>query len=211
MRSTTTRRSEQVITSQYVTPQGICDPEQAKAIAKKLFDLYDRDRNGIIDGPEVSPMLVDAYRGMSKAFNPTQADVDTFVQVLDVNRDGKITYQDVENYALRILAGIQPLPSYSIQLPPQRQYNRMVEERLEVARRLFKKFDVTQCGFLTRNEVPGLLRETYKQLNIEFEPTPQDVQAWMDMTDTDCDGKVALQDFEQSIIRSLQEQGISLY
>lgn len=29
----------------------------------------------------------------------------------------------------------------------------MVEERLEVARRLFKKFDVTSCGYLTRNEV----------------------------------------------------------
>lgn len=31
---------------------------------------------------------------------------------------------------------------------------------------------------------------------MEFDPTPSDVQAWMDMTDTDCDGKVSLQDFE---------------
>lgn len=48
----------------------------------------------------------------------------------------------------------------------------MVEERLEVARRLFKRFDITNSGFLTKNEVnnieiiiikvPGLLRETYK-------------------------------------------------
>lgn len=29
--------------------------------------------------------------------------MDTFAQVLDLNRDGRITYQDIENYALRIL------------------------------------------------------------------------------------------------------------
>ncbi|KAM3143135.1 hypothetical protein pb186bvf_004721 [Paramecium bursaria] len=209
MKSQTPRTQPRGI--EYVVPTGVCDQEQAKLVARKLFELYDKDRNGSIDNHEMPQLLIDAYKGMSKAFTPTQNDVETFSQVLDVNRDGRVTYQDIENYALRILAGIQPLPNYSIQPLPQRGYNRMVEERLEVARRLFKRFDITNSGFLTKNEVPGLLRETYKQLNIEFDPTPADVQAWLEMTDTDYDGKVTLQDFEQSIIKSLQEQGISLY
>lgn len=48
-------------------------------------------------------MMVDAYKGMGKGFNPTQADMESFVQVLDSNKDGRVTYQDIEAFALRIL------------------------------------------------------------------------------------------------------------
>lgn len=51
---------------------GICDIESAKAVARRLFETYDRDRNGQLDTMEVAPMMVDAYRGMSKGFNPTK-------------------------------------------------------------------------------------------------------------------------------------------
>ena len=40
----------------------------------------------------------------------------------------------------------------------------MVEERLAVARRLFKQFDVERKGYLTEKQVPNLLK-TVKKLN----------------------------------------------
>ena len=70
---------------------GICDIESAKAVAKRLFETYDKDRNGNLDSMEIAPMMVDAYRGMSKGFNPTKSDVDTYAKILDKNGDGRVT------------------------------------------------------------------------------------------------------------------------
>lgn len=50
-------------------------------------------------------------------------------------------------------------------------YTPMVEERLSVARRLFKQFDVEKKGYLTEKQVPNLLSETYKTLGREFKAT----------------------------------------
>ncbi len=47
----------------------------------------------------------------------------------------------------------------------------MVEERLSVARRLFKQFDVEKKGYLTEKQVPNLLSETYKTLGRDFKAT----------------------------------------
>jgi len=95
-------------------------------------------------------MMVDAYRGMSKGFNPSKSDIDTYVRILDRNGDGKITLQDLEALAIKYLVG-----SYN-ESPPKRvrrQYSKLVEERLEVARRLFRKFDQDNSGFITEDEV----------------------------------------------------------
>lgn len=50
-------------------------------------------------------------------------------------------------------------------------YAPIVEERLAVARRLFKQFDVERKGYLTEQQVPNLLSETYKCLGKTFTAT----------------------------------------
>lgn len=47
---------------------GMSDLESAKIVAKKLFESYDRDRNGIIDNTEAIPMIVDAYKSFNRSF-----------------------------------------------------------------------------------------------------------------------------------------------
>lgn len=64
----------------------------------------------------------------------------------------------------------------------------IAEEKLEVARRLFKKFDIDKSGYITEEEVGPLLRATYKNMGIDYEPTENDVKEWIEMTDTDGDG-----------------------
>jgi Ca2+-binding EF-hand superfamily protein len=59
-------------------------------------------------------------------------------------------------------------------------------------------------------KVPELLKETYAQMGMQYEPTKEDVVIWIEMTDSDGDGKVTLEDYEQLVLRSLQQQGISL-
>ena len=84
---------------------GITDIEGARQIARRIFETYDRDRNGLLDSIEVAPMMVDAYRAMNKGFNPSKADVDTYSRILDRNNDGRVTLQDLEDLAIKYLVG----------------------------------------------------------------------------------------------------------
>lgn len=45
----------------------------------------------------------------------------------------------------------------------------------------------------------------------EITPTQEDVRTWMDMTDSDGDGKVTLQDYERLVVSSLEKAGIKIY
>ncbi|CAD8131968.1 unnamed protein product [Paramecium pentaurelia] len=93
---------------------------------------------------------------------------------------------------------------------PEPKYTKMVQDRLKVARRIFTQIDSDQSGFITETEVPSLLIETYKQMGMTIEPTKEDVELWMEMADQDKDGKVSLVDYEDLIIKGLQQQGIKL-
>lgn len=71
-----------------------------KAVARRLFDTYDRDRNGGIDNVEVVPMIVDVYKSFNRIFSPSRGDIDSFFKylsfviynrVLDRNGDGKVS------------------------------------------------------------------------------------------------------------------------
>jgi len=51
-----------------------------------------------------------------------------------------------------------------------------IQQKLDVARRLFKIFDLDQNGYITDNEVPNALKETYKQIGVDYSPTPYDIK-----------------------------------
>lgn len=82
---------------------GMTDLESAKQVAKKLFETYDRDRNGQIDNVETVPMIVDAYKSFNRSFQPTRGDIDSYMRVMDRNGDGKVTYQDLEEICIKYL------------------------------------------------------------------------------------------------------------
>lgn len=46
---------------------------------------------------------------MGKGFNPSKADTDTFFNVMDTNKDGRVTLQDLEALAIKYLAGVNPI------------------------------------------------------------------------------------------------------
>lgn len=84
------------------------DIENAKLVAKRIFDMYDKDRNNVLDLYEVAPMMQDAYRSMNRSFQPSKLDVDSYARILDRNSDGKITLADVEALCMRYLVGEYP-------------------------------------------------------------------------------------------------------
>lgn len=81
------------------------DIDSAKAIARKIFEVYDRDRSTILENYEISPLLQDVYKSMNRSFTPSRLDVESYARVLDRNGDGKVTLQDVEALCIRYLVG----------------------------------------------------------------------------------------------------------
>lgn len=77
--------------------------DSAKLVAKRLFETYDRNRNGIIDYDESIPMIVDAYKSFNRQFQPTRGDIDSYLKVMDKNGDGKVTYADIEDLCIKYL------------------------------------------------------------------------------------------------------------
>ena len=58
--------------------------------------------------------------------------------ILDRDADGKITIYDLEELSIRNLGNNEK----------KLNQNKLVEERLKVARRLFQKFDINNKGYL---------------------------------------------------------------
>jgi len=87
---TTTNTSNPVLIN-----SGLTDRDGAKNVAKRILDTYDRDRNGLIDSIEVVPMIVDAYKSFNRVFSPSRADIESYLKVLDMNGDGKVTIKDL--------------------------------------------------------------------------------------------------------------------
>jgi len=80
--------------------------------------------------------------------------------------------------------------------------------QLEDARRLFDRFDSDRSGYIDDSELKILMEETYKILGVIKNVTNDEVQSYLDMVDTDKDGKISPQEYEAIIIRSLERIGI---
>ena len=188
----------------------LTDIEGAKALARRIFELYDKDRSGVIENYEIGSMMVDAYRSINKIFTPSKYDVDTYVKVLDRNNDGKVTLQDVEQLVIKYLVGEYDAKSFSKENIKDRLYNPVVQQQLEHARRIFQRYDEDKSGFIDEHEVAPILRDTYKAMGIDFQPTKSDVESYMKMMDTNRDGKISLDEYEQLVLKSLAARGIHI-
>lgn len=47
----------------------------------------------------------DAYKTINKSFEPSKADVDSYIDVLDRDNDGRVTLSDIEQLVIRFLVG----------------------------------------------------------------------------------------------------------
>jgi hypothetical protein len=87
----------------------------------------------------------------------------------------------------------------------------IARKRIDVARRLFKMFDKDESGYLTEDEIPFIIEETYKELGQSYKPSREDVKSYMKMVDTNGDGRISLPEFEEIILRSLKNAGFEIY
>jgi len=82
--------------------------------------------------------------------------------------------------------------------------------QLDEIKRIFEKFDSDRSGFIDQYELKNLLEETYRILGVQRTITQEDVTSYLNMVDTNRDGKISLPEYETIVIRSLEKNGIVL-
>ncbi|EAS07272.1 EF-hand pair protein (macronuclear) [Tetrahymena thermophila SB210] len=184
--------------------------QEARLIGKQVFLNY--SANGQVDGFK---LIKDGQKLLGYDYTPTQEEVSSYgSNILDANKDKSITQEDFEALAIKYLCNKIDLKAQVTQVQqqeePVKRYSKAVEQRLDVARRLFKKFDRDQSGVISRDEVPQLLEDTYRELGMNQKVSKQDIDDWMNLNDVNKDGQVTLQEYEQVILQSLKKAGISL-
>lgn len=77
--------------------------KEGSNLAKRMFNNYDRDRSGRLDGDQISRIIKDAYKGIFPDFQPSEDDIKSFVKIHDKNGDGAISLEDWEKTVQRYL------------------------------------------------------------------------------------------------------------
>lgn len=72
-------------------------------MALSIFEQYDTDKNGFIEKHEVIPILIDTYRIMGMDFRPTTSDIGDYIDMMDTDRNGKISMEELEIFLLKAL------------------------------------------------------------------------------------------------------------
>ena len=85
-----------------------------------------------------------------------------------------------------------------------------VEIEQKHARRIFEKYDTDKSGYIEASEVIPILKDTYKILEREFDPSPNDVAKYIEMMDTDHNGKISLLEYEVFLLQALDLRNIKL-
>lgn len=68
---------------------------EATNVSRRLFEYYDRNRSGELEDSEIANMLKDLYKGISPDFTPTSLEIQGLRKVLDKDRDGRVTLEDL--------------------------------------------------------------------------------------------------------------------
>ena len=97
---------------------GVVDDESCLQLARVVFERYDKERKECLAITEVSNILIDMYRSINKSFSPSKQDVDGFIRILDVNRDGKVDLADLCKAAQRFLK-----VAASVEAPPPHRHS----------------------------------------------------------------------------------------
>lgn len=85
-----------------------------------------------------------------------------------------------------------------------------IEKELRQARTIFQKYDLDKSGHLGNSEVRPMMIDTYKAINNNYNPSPADVQKYIDMMDGDDDGQISLEEYEIFVLKALKNRNIKL-
>lgn len=80
--------------SPFIT-SGLTDKKHAESLAKHFFQYYNVQNAEHLSPQDVRNIMVDIYKSIGMVFNPTEQDIKTYMEILDTDKDGKVTLEDI--------------------------------------------------------------------------------------------------------------------
>merc|ERR1712194_414373 len=72
-----------------------------------------------------------------------------------------------------------------------------------ISNELFREYDKDKTGEITDSAIVQMLKDTYKLIETDFEPSYEDIQEFRELLDMDRDGRLNRTDLEGSMMRFL--------
>jgi Ca2+-binding EF-hand superfamily protein len=85
------------------TSNGLTDEKHAESLARHFFQFYSKKQSGTIEAEESRHILMDIYKSIGVDFEPSEEDIGEYMEILDIDRDGRITLADIEAMMKRFL------------------------------------------------------------------------------------------------------------
>ena len=199
--------------------------EEKKAVkmAKMMFEYLTGGKKDYLEETEVLEILKIAYLGVRTESPLTLEDISSYINVHGGGvMEGKIVYQEFEDMVVRLLTlrekeQIDQLNQKREEVGVFKENLRqelnelmgedVVEQEIENGMNLFQKYDVNRNGFLEEFEIPQLLIDTYQAMDVDYEPTEEDVYNYIKSMDNDEDGRISAVEYELFLLQSLQSRG----
>jgi Ca2+-binding EF-hand superfamily protein len=65
--------------------------DQLRVAIGAIFNKYDTDKSGTLEGPEIFNLINDAFKSLGRNRSVKNEEVQQFVKAIDKNGDGKIS------------------------------------------------------------------------------------------------------------------------
>ena len=197
--------------------------KKASKMARMMFEYLTGGKKDYLEETEVLEILKIAYLGVRTESPLTLDDIASYInihggQVLE----GKIVYSEFEAMVVRLLSlnekeAIDSLNQkreevgvYKDNLKNELNNamgEEIVENEISSGMGLFHKYDVNKNGFLEDFEIPQLLLDTYQAMDVDYEPSEEDVYNYIKSMDIDGDGKISVVEYELFLLQALQNRG----
>lgn len=204
-----------------VHPTTKVDFESAEHLAKRLFQHY------AASSPKLTPNEAQNIISDAQSFtNPSSAQLpqpdklaaENFVKHHDRDLDGQLTKKDFIECCIQYLCGPggSGVNLFGKMTAREELINYLhgelgmdeVDKELAQARFVFEKYDGNKDGFLDRNEVRVMMRDTYANLKDNISLTDDAVDKYFQMIDTELDDLISRDEYEIFVLEALKSRNI---
>jgi len=79
--------------------------DQLRQAIDAIFNKYDTDKSGTLEGNEIFNLINDAFKSLGRTRQVTQQEVQQFIGAIDKNNDAKISKPELFEILKKLIAG----------------------------------------------------------------------------------------------------------